>query len=156
MIDVRRPTLDQLSAIASQGAQCADFGIGAKRPLQEAECMQLLKPLSVVPITLAPRDGLDMPRIDQIGCDACLFEQLVDRDPKDPGRLHGDCVDATGNEPNYKGVQISRKGLKHADWFGITIGWDCDDDFFAADIKSSGIGMDTGEFIESALTMGRS
>jgi hypothetical protein len=34
--------------------------------------------------------------------------------------------------------------------------WDSDDDFFAADIKSSCIGMDTGEFIQGALAMGGS
>src|SRR5436190_10372777 len=92
--------------------------------------------------------------IDQIGCDARLFEQLVDWDPKDPGRLHRHGVDATGEEPGDESVQISRKGLKHSYRLRIALGRDRNNDFFAANIQTSSIGMDTGEFIQRALAMG--
>jgi hypothetical protein len=50
-------------------------------------------------------------------------------------------------------MQISCEGLKHADWLGIASQWHGNDDFFAADIKTSCIGVDTSELIQSALPM---
>ena len=47
--------------------------------------MQLLQPLGIIPIGLSTGDSLDVAGIDQIGRNAGLFEQLVDRDPKHPG-----------------------------------------------------------------------
>jgi hypothetical protein len=107
----------------------------------------VLSPLGVVPIAFAPRDGLDVARIDQIRRDARLFEQLIDRNPKDPGRLHRHRINATGTEPGDQGVQIGREGLKDADTLGIAIWGHGNDDFFAANIQTSGIGMDTSELI---------
>jgi hypothetical protein len=59
--------------------------------------MKLLEPLGIIPIGLASRHGLDVPRVDQIGSDASLFKQLVDRDPKHTSALQGDRINATGD-----------------------------------------------------------
>ena len=65
--------LDQLGAIARERAQRSDFGIGAKRALEQAERVELLQPLGIIPITLALGNRLDMPRVDQVGRNAMLF-----------------------------------------------------------------------------------
>jgi hypothetical protein len=44
-------------------------------------------------------------------------------------------------------VQISREGLKHTNRLRIAICWNGNDDFFAADIQTSRIGVDTGKLI---------
>src|SRR4051812_36252517 len=94
-----------------------------------------------------------MARIDEIGRDPCLLKQLVDRNPEHAGRFHRHRVDATCNEPGDQGMQIDRKGRKHADRLRVAIRWDGNYDFFAADIQTSGIGVDTSEVIEGALLM---
>jgi hypothetical protein len=82
-------------------------------------------------------------RIDQIGRDPGLFEQFIDRNPKDPGRFHRHRIDATGTQPSDQGVQIGREGLKDAHTLGVAIWGHGNHDFFAATIQTSGIGMDT-------------
>lgn len=85
MIDMRRASLNQLGSIAHQRPQGTDFGIGPKGGLKQAERVKLLEPLGIIPIGLASWYGLDVPGVDQVGCDAGLFKQLVDRDSKHAG-----------------------------------------------------------------------
>jgi hypothetical protein len=64
--------------------------------VQQAKRMQLLQPLCIISIAFAARDALDMPGVDQVGSDAMLLEQLVERHPLDPAGLQGDGIDAAG------------------------------------------------------------
>jgi hypothetical protein len=74
--------------------------------LEQAQPMQLLQPLGIVPIALAPRNGFQVARIDYIWCDTGLLQQIVDRDPKDSGGLHYHCINTIGDQSCEEGVQI--------------------------------------------------
>ncbi len=154
MSDVRRAARDQLGAIARQRAERADVGIGTKRPVEQAARVQLLEPVGIVPIGLPPGNRLAMAGIDQLRDNARRFKQVRDRDPKDTGRFHCHRVDATCQQPGNQGVQIGRKGQKHANRLRVAIGGHSNDHCFTPDIESGCIGMDTGARIEGGLPMG--
>src|SRR4051812_22412250 len=141
VIDVRCSTLDQLGPIASKCTQRADFGIGTKRGLEKAQCMELLEPLGIIPISLASRNGLDMACIDQIGNNSGLLQQLIDWDPKDARRFHYNCVDAACLEPGHECLEIDSKGLKCTYWERIAIWRIGNDNCVAADVEASRIGV---------------
>jgi hypothetical protein len=119
MQNMRRTMLDQISTIAHERAERADLGIRAERALEQAQHMQLLQPLSIVPIALAPWHGLDMTRVDEIGRDTGLLQQIVDRDSKDTGGLHHHCINTAGDQPGDQRVQIGSKGEKHPHGYGM-------------------------------------
>ena len=81
------------------GAQPRDVGAWAKAAAQQAVLVQLLEPLRIIDIGLAPRNVPGVPRIDEQHLEPALFQNLVDRNPVDPRRLHGDGADADGLEP---------------------------------------------------------
>lgn len=72
--NMRRTMLDQFATIAHQRAQDRNLVIGAKRRVQQAERVQLLQPLGIIPITFASRNRFDMPSVDEIGGDPMLFQ----------------------------------------------------------------------------------
>src|SRR5215470_10405726 len=98
MQDVRRTVLYQLGTMTQIGAQQGQKGVWAKGCLQEAQHMQALDPLTVFPIRFASRWDLDLLGIDQEHSYATRFEDLINRQPVDTGRLHGHRVNATRNE----------------------------------------------------------
>ena len=113
--------------------------------------VELLQPLGVIPIRLASRHGLDMLRIHQIGPNAVLFEQLINRDPVHPSRFHRDGIYATLQQPGHQGMKIGRKGPKHPHRLRVTIGGHRHNNLLAADIETSCVRMDTGEILQSLL-----
>jgi hypothetical protein len=83
-----RLLLQQRVAMPHHGAQHAHF-VG--RPIGSREqpvAHQLLQPLAVQHIGLAPWYVLHMPRVHQIHCKATPLEQLIERDPVHPRRAH--------------------------------------------------------------------
>src|SRR5450759_1184804 len=81
-----------------------------------------------------------------------LLQKLIDRDPIHPGRLHGDRVDAAGEEPIGQGCQIRRIGTKHAHWFSGSLRWHRCPDFTQGNVQPSSIRMhDLQPFPDSGL-----
>jgi hypothetical protein len=93
----------------------------AERPAEQPVGHELLQPLAVQHIGLAPRDVLHMTRIDQKNREAARLQQLVQRDPVHAGGFHGDGVDAAGLEPIGDGVQVDREARKLAHRFIVAI-----------------------------------
>ena len=77
----------------------------AKRTTAQAIGHELLQPLAVQYVRLAPGDVFDVARVDQQYREAARFQQLEQRDPVALGQpIHaggfdGDGVDPTGFEP---------------------------------------------------------
>jgi hypothetical protein len=86
-------------ALAHQGAQRAHRVTGAERAAQQAVAHELLQPLAVEHVGLAPRHVLHMPRVDQQHGEAACVEQLERRDPVHAGGLHRHRVDAALDQP---------------------------------------------------------
>ena len=74
--------------------------------------MELLDPLAVEHIALAPRNVLDVPGIDQQNFDASFLQNLIEGDPIHAGRLHRDGVDATGLQPDGQLDEFMSKAPK--------------------------------------------
>ena len=76
--------------------------------------MQLLQPLAVEHVGLAPWDVSDPAGIDQQHFEAPLHQQLVERNPVDAGGLHRYRLDLTPLEPVGQSAQISAEGPEAA------------------------------------------
>jgi len=72
---------------------------GPKGSPQQPIGLQLLDPLAVQHIRLAPAHILQMPRLDQEDLQPALFQDLLQRDPVHPGRFHRHRRDPTGLQP---------------------------------------------------------
>jgi len=73
--------LDEFFAVPQIGAQRRDLRCGSKASAQQSDAVELLDPLAVQNIALAPGDILEVPGIHQNDLEAALLENLEDRDP---------------------------------------------------------------------------
>ena len=107
-----------------------------KAALQQAVGMQLLEPLGVIDVGLAPGDMLDVARVGHDHADATGLEDLIEGDPIDAGRLHRHGVDAAGHQPVGEAMQITREALEGPHRLGILLGRDGHDMELGADVDA--------------------
>ena len=105
-LDVGGGGFDELVAMPHQGAEGGDRGVGPDAPTQQPKGVQLLEPLAVEDVGLAARDAFDGSGVHQQDLESVCFQNLVERDPVDPGRLHRDRLDAAGLEPRGQRFEI--------------------------------------------------
>ena len=74
--------------------------------------VQLLQPLAIRHIRLAPRHRLELAGIDQPDLEAPLLEKFLQRNPRDAGRFHRDRPNATLLPPVSQNVQVVREDSK--------------------------------------------
>jgi hypothetical protein len=55
--------------------------MGPEATTKQTDAVQLLDPLAVQDVGLAPRDVLDVPGVDEHDLEAAILENLEDRDP---------------------------------------------------------------------------
>ena len=91
--------LHQLLPMAQIRSQRHYFSTGPKTPAQQPEAVQLLQPLAILYIALAPRYVLDMARVNQHHLKTALFENLVQRYPVNTRRLHRHRLNPTQAQP---------------------------------------------------------
>src|SRR5205814_6958382 len=96
----------------------------AKAAAQQAYAMQLLQPLAVHDIRLPTGDVLYVPSIHEDYIDASGLEDLVERDPIDPGRFHGHAGHAALCEPVGQAMEIAREGPERPDGGRVPVGGD--------------------------------
>ncbi len=114
MLDVGGRIVELPLALAQVRAQRGNLALWPEAAAQQAVLMQPLQPRGVADVGLAPRDVPDVPRIHQHHLEPALLEDLVDRDPVDPGRLHDDRPDAAVREPVGPPMQILGECLERA------------------------------------------
>ena len=113
-LDIHPGTLDQAVPVAHIGAQRDDGLAGTKTPAQQADAVEVAEPLTIGHVALASGHVLDVSRIDEEDLQAAGFEDVVDRDPVDPGGFHRHAGDPTGDQPVREPQQIAgerREGL---------------------------------------------
>jgi hypothetical protein len=112
VLDMVGGVADKVRPVSPVGTQDTYLVVGTKRTGQEPIGVETLKPLAVGDIPLAPRHVLHMAGIDQVYLKSVLFEDLVARNPVDPGGLHGDCGDTAFFQPPGHGVEIGREATE--------------------------------------------
>src|SRR5450759_180293 len=125
----------------------------AKRGLQQPIGMQSLQPLAVQHVRLAPGYILQMPRIHQKDADTALFQDLVQGDPVDPGRLHRHRIHPTGFQPVGQPLQILGKNPKTAYTLFVAVWRHGYIDLLPTDINPGGIGVDLIQRIHHDLSL---
>jgi hypothetical protein len=83
--------------------------------------MKTLQPLCVTDVGLAAGNVFGVPGIDQRHREPALFQDLVDRNPVDPGGFHDDRLDPALFEPVGQPMQIVGEGIERPDRFGIPV-----------------------------------
>ena len=83
--------------------------------------MKTLQPLCVTDVGLAAGNVFGVPGIDQRHREPALFQDLVDRNPIDPGGFHDDRLDPALFEPVGQPMQIGGEGIERPDRFGIPV-----------------------------------
>jgi hypothetical protein len=74
--------------------------------------VKILQPLAIRDVTLAARNVLDMPGVDQTDLEPMRFEHLKSRDPINTCAFHGYGLDVTLLQPSSKVLQIGREHFK--------------------------------------------
>jgi hypothetical protein len=88
--------------------------------------MELLEPLAIADVALSTRHVLHVPGIHKHYFQPSCFENLVERKPVDPRRLHGYGCDSASDQPVGQAVQVAGEGLENTDRDFITVGGDSD------------------------------
>jgi len=70
-----------------------------RRIVQQPVGVQALEPLRIADVGLSSRNVFGVAGIDQEHLESTLFKDLVDGDPIDAGRFHGDALHAALGEP---------------------------------------------------------
>jgi hypothetical protein len=141
-LDVRGCTLHQGLAVTQVGAQHGDGGGRPEAGRQQAHAVQFLEPLAVHDIALPGRDVLDVPRVDEHHVEPAGLQDLVERDPVDPGGFHRDAGDAAGQQPVGEAVEIRGEGLERAHRGRVPVGGNGHVMHLGPAIDAGGIGVD--------------
>lgn len=138
-------TTDEAAAMTKEGADDANDIRGTKAGIEQPHRVKILEPLAVLDVGLAPGEMLAMTSVDQTDLHTGRIEDLEERNPIDAGGFHGDGPDATGFEPIAQLQECIGKGIKGADGFGISVGWNGDPDFASADVNAGGVRVESRE-----------
>jgi hypothetical protein len=138
----RAGALDQGGAMAQIGAECDDAIGGAKATTEQAQDVQIAKPLAIGHIALAAGEILHMAGIDEDDLKAARVEDLEHGNPIDAGGFHRDVRDAAARQPLGQPLQITGERGKGTHRCGVTIGWDGDEMFGGPTIDPRRIGME--------------
>jgi hypothetical protein len=114
VLDVLRLIADQHVTLAREHPQDTNLVLRPKRPREQPEAHQLLQPLTVEHVGLAPRHVLHMPGIDQIDAEAPALQQFIERDPIDAGGFHRHRIYRAGSQPLGQRFQILGEALELA------------------------------------------
>ncbi len=148
MEDVGCAVLDELGAVAQEGAQGAHLGIGAEGGVEQSEGVELADPLAVGDVRLAAGDILDVGAVDQVDLEAASLQQLEDWNPVDAGGFHRHGLHTAFLEPIGEGFQVRGEGGETAHRVTGQVGADGGPDFAAADVETGGVGVDEGHRFE--------
>src|SRR5262249_19906471 len=112
---------------------------GTKRCPEQANRMQILKPLAIQHVGLASRNMVYVLSIDQMNFDVARLQDLKKWNPVDARRLHRYRVDTTALQPVRQAMQVFSESGKRSHRFGVPVGRYSDEDFGCTNINTSGV-----------------
>src|SRR6266850_2748049 len=145
MLDMHAGHLNEIFTMPHQRTNFANSLFWAKRCLQQANRMQILKPLAIENIGFAAGNVMHMLSIDQMNFNASSLQDLKQRDPVNTGRFHSDRIDAALLQPVRQRMEIWSKRGKRSHRFGVPIRGDGDKDFRRSNINTASIRSHHGQ-----------
>ena len=106
MLHMHAGHLNKVFAMPHERTNFADGLFGAKRGPQQANRMEILKPLTIQDVGLAARNVMHVLSIDQMDFNVSRLQDLKQWNPVDASGLHCHRVDAALLQPVRQGVQI--------------------------------------------------
>ena len=85
-----------------------------------------MNPLRIIHVGFTPWHRASISGIGKYYMKSVRFEYLVNRNPIDAGRLHGDCRDAEAHQPVSHPLKISGEGIKGLNRILREISWNDD------------------------------
>ena len=115
VLDVGCPIAQKVLALTDIGPQGSYLGTGTKGALQETIGVQLLDPLTIQGVRLAPGNILDVVGIDQQYFKPTHLQNLKDGYPEHGGTLHRHRLHPALLQPIGQSMQFTGEGLEAAD-----------------------------------------
>ncbi len=112
--------------------------------------MQALQPLRVADVGLATRHMFGVPGVDQHDLEPALLQDLVSRNPVDPGAFHHDRFDPALGEPVRQAVQVLGEGLERPHRPLVAVRTNSGHVHGGADVDGRRSGMDRRQVFPSA------
>src|SRR5207247_5993045 len=109
MLHMHAGHLNEVFAMTHQRTNFAYIVFGTKRGPQQANRMQILKPLTIQHVRLAAGNVMDMLSIDQMDFNATRFQDLKQWYPVHPGGFHSHRVHTTLLQPIRQSMKILGK-----------------------------------------------
>src|SRR5271166_2958316 len=128
--------LQQAATVPPQGTNSTDRLGWPKACPQQSYRVQILDPLAVGYVALASRHTLQIVGVDQIDLEPSLLQDLKQRDPVHPCRLHRHALNPAPTEPISQGMQIAGEAAEPARRLLIPIGWYRDVNLLRANIDA--------------------
>ena len=144
VLDVARLIGYEHLPLPCHAAQGAEVALRAERARQQAEAHQLLQPLAVLHVRLAPGDVLHMPGVDQVDREAPRLEKLEQGYPVDAGGLHRHRVHPAFGEPAGQPFEVHGEARELAHRLAVPVRRHCDEVAGSADVDAGGVGV--GQF----------
>ncbi len=146
--------LNKTLSMTPKGAQYANLVGWPKTRLQQSHRMQILDPLTVRNVALAPRNVLHVMCVNQEDFEPVRFQDLIYRDPVNASRLHGYRPDVALAQPIGQIDQISSEGTEPTDRIDVTIRRNSNKYLFGADINPRSIGVHDRQHPSTQLAPG--
>ena len=112
MLDMVGRVFHQHRSLAQVATQASDLPVGPEGARQQSVGVQLLQPLAVQHVGLAPGHVLDAPGVHQHHRKAPFFQHAEQRYPVHPRRLHDHGLHAALGQPLRQAIQVRCEGGK--------------------------------------------
>jgi hypothetical protein len=148
MEDMGGAMLNEVGAMAQEGAQRHQVRFGPKGGRQQAIAVQGLNPLAVQHITFPSGDPLEGLSTDQAAVETAGFKFLKQWNPIHAGGFHGACLDVTVHKPVCQRLQIRSVRAKGThDLLVLAVRY-ASHDLMRANVDASGVGVDLAHSLE--------
>jgi len=107
--------------------------------------VELLQPLAIGHIALAAAHIVHVAGVDQYHLEAARLEDLIDRNPIDPGRFHRHGLDLALRQPVGQAVKVSGEGAELTHWLGSALGRHRHEVALLSAVDTGRVGLDAFE-----------
>jgi len=142
MLGMLAGLFDETVAMAKNGTNGADLLGWPERCSDEPDGMKKLEPLAIPDIGFTSGDVLERPGVGQVDFEPGGFEDLIERDPIEPGRLQGNGIDPAAFKPGGKCKQVLSESFETTNRLGVPIRGNAREHQGSADVDRSRIGID--------------
>src|SRR5579884_3850079 len=137
-MDMLGAHLHQFAAVPHDGARRANLILRPKRRPQQSDRVQILQPLAIMPVGTPPRHVFHVPGVYQARLKFSFFQNLIQRNPVNPRRLHGRGGDVQTLQPFGQPLQIFGECRENANRLVAQLRSHCHPDLTRPDVDTGG------------------